>query len=151
MTKADFKHLLKMCIIALIVGGVFKGLGWSNVFLDIMGFILLVASTIGILIINIGWHIDNYNQDRLKVSNKFSMWFLILSSIGVFIGDLVKLLYISIVCGVFAILNIIVLVVCIGRDIGVYFDKVDRGETLNDEQIKEENDIKEKVGRIKIE
>lgn len=151
MTKAEFKHILGICIVALIVGGVFKGLGWLNAFLDIMGFILLGASTIGILLIMIGWHIDNYNQDRLKVSNRFSMWFLILSCMGAFIGDLVKLTYISIVCCVFAIVNIIVLVICIGEYIREYFDQVDSGEPLIDDQNEEEKDVEEKGGRIKIE
>ena len=151
MTRTDFKHLLKMCIISLIVGGILKGLGWLNGFLDVMGFILLGASTIGILLIMIGWHLDNYNQDRLKVSNRFSMWFLILSCMGAFIGSLVKLTYISIVCGVFAIVNIIVLVICVGKYIGEYFDQVDRGEPLIDDQNEEEKDVEEKGGRIKIE
>ena len=147
MTKKELKSTFIFCIIGLIIGGIAKGLGWLNVFVDVIGFLVLCAATVGIILLLSAWHIDNYNTSNLKKTNMVSICFLGLTIVGVLIGSFTKLTFISVVSGIFSIYNLIVLVICLGGSINASFERVGNGEPLIDDR---SDDEEEKV-KIKVE
>lgn len=147
MSKKELKTTFAICVIALLIGGLAFSFKWLNEFMGIIGCLILIAATIGILAMASIWHLYNVNDDNLKKSNIVSISWLSCSILGVLIGTWTKLTFICVVCGVFALYNFIALVLCIGVLINLY---ADNGITKEKNEEKEKNEIAYK-SKIKIE
>jgi len=142
MVKKEFNKTFIICFIALVIGGVAMGLSHLSGFLDVLGFVLLLASYLGMVTLFTIWHLHIKKPNKICITSIIHMAI----SIAVFIiGSCFKITFICVVSGFFIAYHLIALIVGAVLAIERYVDDLEykRDTTWEDEdKIKNNIDIK---------